>query len=140
MHPQLKVSWLLFKATFFHFSAGEECFPEWDGLICWPWGSAGKTLAMPCPSYIYDFNHQGMAFRHCNSNGTWAYVHSLNRTWSNYSECLHFLQTEISLRKTHISPLSSYHYLMRFTHLIESNHGLLFLDMKCEPRLCIFKS
>lgn len=40
-----------------------------------------------------------MAFRHCNSNGTWAYVLSLNRTWSNYSECLHFLQTEISLQK-----------------------------------------
>ncbi|ETE62276.1 Parathyroid hormone 2 receptor, partial [Ophiophagus hannah] len=79
--------------------AGVECFPEWDGLICWPRGSAGKTLAMPCPSYIYDFNHQGMAFRHCNSNGTWAYVHSLNRTWSNYSECLRFLQTEISLQK-----------------------------------------
>uniref|UniRef100_A0A8C6VSH5 Parathyroid hormone 2 receptor n=1 Tax=Naja naja TaxID=35670 RepID=A0A8C6VSH5_NAJNA len=92
------VPWLLFKATFFHFSAGEECFPEWDGLICWPRGSAGKTLAMPCPSYIYDFNHQGMAFRHCNSNATWAYIHSLNRTWSNYSECLHFLQTEISLK------------------------------------------
>lgn len=54
------VPWPLFTATFFHFSAGEECFPEWDGLICWPRGSAGKTLAVPCPSYIYDFNHQGM--------------------------------------------------------------------------------
>ncbi|KAL7991470.1 hypothetical protein Chor_015726 [Crotalus horridus] len=87
------------RGTFFHFSAGDQCFPEWDGLICWPRGSVGKTLAVPCPSYIYDFNHQGMAFRHCNSNGTWAYVHSLNRTWSNYSECLRFLQTETSVRK-----------------------------------------
>uniref|UniRef100_A0ABM5EM02 Parathyroid hormone 2 receptor n=1 Tax=Pogona vitticeps TaxID=103695 RepID=A0ABM5EM02_9SAUR len=75
---------------------GGECFPEWDGLICWPKGSPGKTLAVPCPSYIYDFNHKGVAFRHCSSNGTWAYVQSLNRTWSNYSECLHFLKREIS--------------------------------------------
>ncbi|XP_061463819.1 parathyroid hormone 2 receptor isoform X2 [Rhineura floridana] len=70
------------------------CFPEWDGLVCWPRGSVGKTLAVPCPPYIYDFNHKGMAFRHCSSNGTWVYVHSLNRTWSNYSECLRFLQAE----------------------------------------------
>ncbi|XP_062971943.1 parathyroid hormone 2 receptor [Elgaria multicarinata webbii] len=75
---------------------GGDCFPEWDGLICWPRGSAGKTLAVPCPSYIYDFNHKGMAFRNCSLNGTWIYVQSLNRTWSNYSECLRFLQAEIS--------------------------------------------
>ncbi|KAH0621688.1 hypothetical protein JD844_023264, partial [Phrynosoma platyrhinos] len=73
-----------------------DCFPEWDGIICWPRGSAGKTIAVPCPLYIYDFNHKGTAFRHCSSNGSWAYVPSLNRTWSNYSECLHFLQTENS--------------------------------------------
>ncbi|KAJ6665311.1 hypothetical protein lerEdw1_004360, partial [Lerista edwardsae] len=72
------------------------CLPEWDGLICWPRGLAGKTSAMPCPPYIYDFNHKGMAFRHCSSNGTWDFVQSLNRTWSNYSECLHLLQAEIS--------------------------------------------
>uniref|UniRef100_A0A8D0E561 Parathyroid hormone 2 receptor n=1 Tax=Salvator merianae TaxID=96440 RepID=A0A8D0E561_SALMN len=75
------------------------CFPEWDGLICWPRGSAGETLAVPCPPYIYDFNHKGMAFRRCSLNGTWVYMESLNRTWSNYSQCLHFLQTEISPRK-----------------------------------------
>ncbi|XP_060113033.1 parathyroid hormone 2 receptor [Heteronotia binoei] len=73
----------------------DNCFPEWDGLICWPRGSVGETLAVPCPPYIYDFNHKGMAFRHCSSNGTWVFVQSLNRTWSNYSECLSFLQAEI---------------------------------------------
>ncbi|XP_028558564.2 parathyroid hormone 2 receptor isoform X1 [Podarcis muralis] len=72
------------------------CFPEWDGLICWPRGSVGKTLAVPCPPYIYDFNHKGLAFRHCSSNGTWVSVQSLNRTWSNYSECFDFLQAENS--------------------------------------------
>ncbi|XP_025972104.1 parathyroid hormone 2 receptor isoform X3 [Dromaius novaehollandiae] len=75
------------------------CFPEWDGLICWPRGSVGKTLAVPCPPYVYDFNHKGVAFRHCSLNGTWDFVHSLNRTWANYSECLNSLQPEISSRK-----------------------------------------
>lgn len=125
--------WLLSLFIFF-FSAEGSCFPEWDGIICWPRGSVGKTLAVPCPPYIYDFNHKGeddcavlmafilhkskveenyittteaclsvflsgMAFRHCNSNGTWSFVQSLNRTWSNYSECLRFLQVESSPRK-----------------------------------------
>ncbi|XP_036176481.1 parathyroid hormone 2 receptor isoform X2 [Myotis myotis] len=72
------------------------CFPEWDGLICWPRGTVGKILAVPCPPYIYDFNHKGVALRRCNPNGTWDFIHSLNKTWSNYSDCLHFLRPDIS--------------------------------------------
>ncbi|CAM4633807.1 parathyroid hormone 2 receptor isoform X1 [Caretta caretta] len=72
------------------------CFPEWDGLICWPRGSLGKKMAVPCPPYIYDFNHKGVAFRHCSPNGTWDLVQGLNRTWANYSDCLRYLQPEIS--------------------------------------------
>ncbi|XP_044523442.1 parathyroid hormone 2 receptor isoform X1 [Gracilinanus agilis] len=75
------------------------CFPEWDGLICWPRGTVGKILAVPCPPYIYDFNHKGVAFRHCNPNGTWDFMHSLNKTWANYSECLSYLQPESSTGK-----------------------------------------
>ncbi|XP_069323867.1 parathyroid hormone 2 receptor isoform X1 [Eulemur rufifrons] len=75
------------------------CFPEWDGLICWPRGTVGKISAVPCPPYIYDFNHKGVAFRHCNPNGTWDYMHSLNKTWANYSDCLRFLQPDISMGK-----------------------------------------
>uniref|UniRef100_A0A8C2N7W6 Parathyroid hormone 2 receptor n=1 Tax=Capra hircus TaxID=9925 RepID=A0A8C2N7W6_CAPHI len=75
------------------------CFPEWDGLICWPRGTVGKMLAVPCPPYIYDFNHKGVAFRHCNPNGTWDFMHSLNKTWSNYSDCLRFLQPDINIGK-----------------------------------------
>ncbi|XP_001369556.1 parathyroid hormone 2 receptor isoform X1 [Monodelphis domestica] len=75
------------------------CFPEWDGLICWPRGTVGKILAVPCPPYIYDFNHKGVAFRHCNPNGTWDFMDSLNKTWANYSECLSYLQPESSTRK-----------------------------------------
>ncbi|XP_047626435.1 parathyroid hormone 2 receptor isoform X1 [Phacochoerus africanus] len=75
------------------------CFPEWDGLICWPRGTVGKMSAVPCPSYIYDFNHKGVAFRHCNPNGTWDFMHGLNKTWANYSDCLRFLQPDISIGK-----------------------------------------
>ncbi|XP_057359903.1 parathyroid hormone 2 receptor [Manis pentadactyla] len=75
------------------------CLPEWDGLICWPRGRAGKTLAVPCPPYIYDFNHKGVAFRHCNHNGTWDFMYSSNKTWVNYSDCLRFLQPDLSTGK-----------------------------------------
>ncbi|KAK7802484.1 hypothetical protein U0070_021227 [Myodes glareolus] len=73
------------------------CFPEWDGLICWPRGTVGKISAVPCPPYIYDFNHKGVAFRHCTPNGTWDFIHSSNKTWANYSDC--FLQPDISIGK-----------------------------------------
>ncbi|KAG8432777.1 hypothetical protein GDO86_017134 [Hymenochirus boettgeri] len=72
------------------------CIPEWDGLICWPRGTPGKMLVVSCPSYVYDFNHRGLAYRKCNFNGTWEFVHSLNRTFANYSECLRFLGPEMS--------------------------------------------
>lgn len=49
--------------AFQYFSSSEgNCFPEWDGLICWPRGTVGKISAVPCPPYIYDFNHKGIEF------------------------------------------------------------------------------
>ncbi|KAJ8388365.1 hypothetical protein AAFF_G00133910 [Aldrovandia affinis] len=69
------------------------CPPGWDGLICWPRGSTGAVSKVPCPSYIYDFNHRGYAYRKCDINGSWANVESSNRTWTNYSDCLRFLQS-----------------------------------------------
>ncbi|XP_034042670.1 parathyroid hormone 2 receptor a [Thalassophryne amazonica] len=68
------------------------CPPEWDGLICWPNGSPGLVTKVPCPAYIYDFNHKGHAYRKCDINGSWVYVDHWNKTWTNYTECLHFLQ------------------------------------------------
>ncbi|KAJ3592593.1 hypothetical protein NHX12_007720 [Muraenolepis orangiensis] len=68
------------------------CPPGWDGLICWPQGSPGLITRVLCPSYIYDFNHKGSAYRKCDVNGSWVFVESFNRTWANYTECLHFLQ------------------------------------------------
>uniref|UniRef100_A0A8C8DU63 Parathyroid hormone 2 receptor n=1 Tax=Oryzias sinensis TaxID=183150 RepID=A0A8C8DU63_9TELE len=70
----------------------EVCPPDWDGLICWPHGSPGQVTEVPCPSYIYDFNHKGHAYRKCDVNGSWVFVEQWNKTWTNYSECLSFLQ------------------------------------------------
>nr|XP_034959509.1 parathyroid hormone/parathyroid hormone-related peptide receptor-like [Zootoca vivipara] len=75
------------------------CIPEWDNLICWPEGAPGKTVAMPCPDYIYDFNHEGHAYRRCDLNGSWALVPSNNRTWANYSECAKFLTINTTERE-----------------------------------------
>ncbi|XP_036808351.1 parathyroid hormone 2 receptor-like isoform X4 [Oncorhynchus mykiss] len=74
-----------------HNPADYLCPPGWDGLICWPQGSPGALTKVPCPSYVYDFNHQGHAYRKCDVNGSWVSVEGLNRTWSNYSDCLRFL-------------------------------------------------
>ncbi|XP_032424707.1 parathyroid hormone 2 receptor [Xiphophorus hellerii] len=68
------------------------CPPDWDGLICWPHGSPGQIMKVPCPAYIYDFNHKGHAYRRCDVNGSWVFVEQWNKTWTNYSECLRFLQ------------------------------------------------
>uniref|UniRef100_A0AAY5ERE9 Parathyroid hormone 2 receptor a n=1 Tax=Electrophorus electricus TaxID=8005 RepID=A0AAY5ERE9_ELEEL len=72
-----------------HDLADEVCGPGWDGLICWPQGSLGTVTKVPCPSYVYDFNHKGYAYRQCDLNGSWVLIE--NRTWVNYSECLWFL-------------------------------------------------
>ncbi|KAI4887322.1 hypothetical protein NFI96_015764, partial [Prochilodus magdalenae] len=65
-----------------------ECPPEWDGLICWPQGYPGTLTKVPCPRYIYDFNHAGHAYRRCDSNSSWVLGESLNKTWANYTECI----------------------------------------------------
>ncbi|XP_077160792.1 parathyroid hormone/parathyroid hormone-related peptide receptor [Paroedura picta] len=75
------------------------CATEWDNLICWPESLPGKLVAMPCPEYIYDFNHQGHAYRRCDMNGSWALVSSSNLTWANYSECAKFLNTNRTERE-----------------------------------------
>uniref|UniRef100_A0A8C5ETL0 Parathyroid hormone/parathyroid hormone-related peptide receptor n=1 Tax=Gouania willdenowi TaxID=441366 RepID=A0A8C5ETL0_GOUWI len=66
------------------------CAPEWDGIVCWPEGSPGQLVSTACPDYIYDFNHRGLAFRRCDTNGTWELA-TANKTWANYNECAKFL-------------------------------------------------
>uniref|UniRef100_A0A8C2SHQ4 Parathyroid hormone/parathyroid hormone-related peptide receptor n=1 Tax=Capra hircus TaxID=9925 RepID=A0A8C2SHQ4_CAPHI len=79
---------------------GRPCLPEWDHILCWPLGAPGEVVAMPCPDYIYDFNHKGHAYRRCDRNGSWELVPGHNRTWANYSECLKFLTNETRERVT----------------------------------------
>ncbi|KAM9680570.1 parathyroid hormone/parathyroid hormone-related peptide receptor isoform 1-T1 [Dama dama] len=78
---------------------GRPCLPEWDHILCWPMGAPGEVVAMPCPDYIYDFNHKGHAYRRCDRNGSWELVPGHNRTWANYSECVKFLTNETRERE-----------------------------------------
>ncbi|NWX67106.1 PTH1R protein, partial [Promerops cafer] len=73
------------------------CPPEWDGIICWPRGSPSQEVSVPCPDYIYDFNHKGKschAYRYCSAYGTWAVALSINKTWANYTECALLFSSE----------------------------------------------
>ncbi|NXB83169.1 PTH1R protein, partial [Vidua chalybeata] len=73
------------------------CPPEWDGIICWPRGSPSQEVSVPCPDYIYDFNHKGKschAYRYCSAYGTWAMALSINKTWANYTECALLFSSE----------------------------------------------
>ncbi|KAK1794390.1 hypothetical protein P4O66_011276 [Electrophorus voltai] len=72
---------------------GDACVPEWDGIICWPQAKPGQLVAVRCPNYIYDFNHQGQAYRNCDASGNWEQVSSINRTWANYTECTTYLHS-----------------------------------------------
>uniref|UniRef100_W5MT80 Parathyroid hormone/parathyroid hormone-related peptide receptor n=1 Tax=Lepisosteus oculatus TaxID=7918 RepID=W5MT80_LEPOC len=67
------------------------CLPEWDGIVCWPEGLPGKVVSAACPDYIFDFNHNGHAYRRCDLNGSWELAQTNNKTWANYSECAKFL-------------------------------------------------
>ncbi|KFQ53433.1 Parathyroid hormone/parathyroid hormone-related peptide receptor, partial [Nestor notabilis] len=78
------------------------CLPEWDGIICWPKGSPSQEVSVPCPDYIYDFNHQGRAYRYCSSSGTWAVALSINKTWANYTECALLFSSESRSREKEV--------------------------------------
>uniref|UniRef100_A0A8C8HXP2 Parathyroid hormone 2 receptor n=1 Tax=Oncorhynchus tshawytscha TaxID=74940 RepID=A0A8C8HXP2_ONCTS len=64
-----------------HNPADDLCAPGWDGLICWPQGSPGALTKIPCPSYIYDFNHQGIGVQI-------GYTHG-----AIFIKCLHWVQS-----------------------------------------------
>ncbi|OXB71626.1 UNVERIFIED_CONTAM: hypothetical protein H355_011211 [Colinus virginianus] len=78
------------------------CLPEWDGIICWPKGSPSQEVAVPCPDYIYDFNHKGRAYRYCSAYGTWEVTLSLNKTWANYTECAVLFSSESRSREKEV--------------------------------------
>ncbi|NXI48398.1 PTH1R protein, partial [Galbula dea] len=78
------------------------CLPEWDGIICWPKGSPSQEVSVPCPDYIYDFNHKGHAYRYCSAYGTWAMALSTNKTWANYTECALLFSSESRSRQKEV--------------------------------------
>ncbi|KFU83679.1 Parathyroid hormone/parathyroid hormone-related peptide receptor, partial [Chaetura pelagica] len=84
------------------------CLPEWDGIICWPKGSPSQEVSVPCPDYIYDFNHKGKcshlghAYRYCSVYGTWAMALSINKTWANYTECALLFSSESRSREKEV--------------------------------------
>ncbi|NXG23784.1 PTH1R protein, partial [Grallaria varia] len=78
------------------------CPPEWDGIICWPRGSPSQEVSVPCPEYIYDFNHKGHAYRYCSAYGTWAVALSINKTWANYTECALLFSSESRSREKEV--------------------------------------
>ncbi|NXK86911.1 PTH1R protein, partial [Formicarius rufipectus] len=78
------------------------CPPEWDGIICWPRGSPSQEVSVPCPKYIYDFNHKGHAYRYCSVYGTWAMALSINKTWANYTECALLFSSESRSREKEV--------------------------------------
>ncbi|XP_053117213.1 parathyroid hormone/parathyroid hormone-related peptide receptor-like [Hemicordylus capensis] len=73
---------------------GGNCLPEWDGIICWPESFPNEQVAVLCPDYVYDFNHNGHAYRHCDAYGIWQRVPNMNKTWANYTECAIFFAPE----------------------------------------------
>ncbi|XP_064329239.1 parathyroid hormone/parathyroid hormone-related peptide receptor-like [Phalacrocorax carbo] len=78
------------------------CLPEWDGIICWPKGSPSQEVSVPCPDYIYDFNHKGHAYRYCSAYGSWAMALSINKTWANYTECALLFSSESRSREKEV--------------------------------------
>ncbi|XP_039595838.1 parathyroid hormone 3 receptor [Polypterus senegalus] len=70
------------------------CPPEWDGIICWPTGAPSSLVSVPCPEYIYDFDHNGHAHRRCDQLGHWEVASPVNRTWANYAECTQRFRTD----------------------------------------------
>ncbi|NWV12029.1 PTH1R protein, partial [Ptilonorhynchus violaceus] len=79
------------------------CPPEWDGIICWPRGSPSQEVSVPCPDYIYDFNHKGKSCTwYCSAYGTWAMALSINKTWANYTECALLFSSESRSREKEV--------------------------------------
>lgn len=53
-----------------------DCVPEWDGIICWPRGKRNQLVAVPCPEYVYDFDHRGLYLGKTLSNAAISFLPS----------------------------------------------------------------
>ncbi|XP_066301767.1 secretin receptor-like isoform X2 [Branchiostoma lanceolatum] len=85
-------------------TGGPYCNQSWDALICWPYSKPNRSVRVPCPKYVHDFNHGGYAFRECGPDGEWLISPHTNKTYANYTECSKYLPDLPSL----INPDSLY--------------------------------
>ncbi|XP_021927811.1 secretin receptor-like isoform X2 [Zootermopsis nevadensis] len=69
---------------------GMFCPQVWDGIMCWPPTSSGKTHEQRCADYIAGFDNQANASKLCLSRGEW-FRDENNKTWTNYSSCFNEL-------------------------------------------------
>ncbi|XP_035688611.1 parathyroid hormone 2 receptor-like isoform X2 [Branchiostoma floridae] len=72
-------------------TGGPYCNQSWDALICWPYSKPNRSVRVPCPKYVHDFNHRGYAFRECGPDGEWLVSPHTNKTYANYTECSKYL-------------------------------------------------
>ncbi|XP_048242200.1 parathyroid hormone/parathyroid hormone-related peptide receptor-like isoform X1 [Haliotis rufescens] len=66
---------------------GQWCPPTWDEVLCWDKAPAGQAVLQRCPNYISGFDTDHHAERRCTENGTWWFNPSINKTWTNFSQC-----------------------------------------------------
>ncbi|MGH0139416.1 UNVERIFIED_CONTAM: hypothetical protein FKN15_002147, partial [Acipenser sinensis] len=109
-------------------SEDDLCPADWDGLVCWPGGSPGEVTRVSCPSYIYDFNHKGYAYRKCDANGSWEFVEN-NLTWPNYSDCAKFLHPGLEGEKGVTCHINN------FTVVIRLSEQYIIPNTPCSQRL-----
>ncbi|XP_046396747.1 calcitonin gene-related peptide type 1 receptor-like isoform X2 [Ischnura elegans] len=72
------------------------CPREFDGWTCINATPAGENATFACPYFVYGFDPNRLAFRVCNSDGTWFLHPASNKTWSNYTTCVD--QEDLKLR------------------------------------------
>ncbi|XP_061419190.1 parathyroid hormone/parathyroid hormone-related peptide receptor-like [Lethenteron reissneri] len=85
----------------FNHTPGSLCPPEWDAIFCWPPTLPGQWVNVSCPHYIYDFNHNGQAYRRCDDGGQWLVAPNQNKTWTNYNECMQMGSHDDNLEEIH---------------------------------------
>ncbi|XP_038119574.1 calcitonin gene-related peptide type 1 receptor [Culex quinquefasciatus] len=64
------------------------CPRRFDGWTCWDAQPAGTVAENYCPNFVLGFDANRLAFRVCNTNGSWFVHPESGREWSNYTNCV----------------------------------------------------
>ncbi|KAH8266546.1 hypothetical protein KR026_009435 [Drosophila bipectinata] len=70
------------------------CPLDFDGYLCWPRTPAGTVLSQYCPDFVEGFNSKFLAHKTCQENGSWYRHPETNKTWSNYTNCVDYVDFE----------------------------------------------